>query len=95
MERWVRVFVEDSALWPVLAVAVGIFASFGAALLVLAFEDRNPAALAGVALLVVLALHGLGGAVRRRRLGTLGGIALAVGVTSLLGALAYEFLLAR
>jgi hypothetical protein len=94
VERWLRVFVEDSALWPILVAAVGIFACFGAALLVLAFEDRNLGALVGVALLAALALHGLAGALRRRRLGALGGIALAVALLSLLGALAHHFFLA-
>ena len=94
VERWARVFVEDSALWPVLAVAVGIFSAFGAALLVLAFEDRNLAALAALALLGALGAHGLAAALRRRRLGALGGIALAFAVLSLLGALAHHFFLA-
>lgn len=95
VDRWARVFLEDSALWPVLVVVVGTFAAFGSALLVLAFEDRNLGALAAVALLVVLGAHGLVGALRRRRLGAVGGIALAVAVSSVLGALAYSCFVVR
>ncbi|MCC6640361.1 MAG: hypothetical protein IT386_04245, partial [Deltaproteobacteria bacterium] len=35
LEAWLRPFVDDSSLWPVLAVAVGMIATNAAALLVL------------------------------------------------------------
>jgi len=95
VERWARVFVEDSMLWPALACVVGTFAAFGAALLVLAFEDRNLAALAALALLLAIGAQAGVRALRRRRLGVLGRIALAVAALSVLGALADHLFLER
>lgn len=95
VERWARVFVEDSMLWPALACVVGTFAAFGAALLVLALEDRSLAALAALALLGALGVQGGFRALRRRRLGLLGRIALAVAALSVLGALADHLFLER
>ena len=78
LETWLRPFVEDSLLWPVLAVAVGMLATNAAALLVLAARDRSPAALVAVALLAALGVRGAVSVARRRRLGRVGGVAVAI-----------------
>lgn len=78
LDRFLRTYVEDSTLWPVLAVAALILASCGAALLLLALVDRNP--FAGAALLVLVWMSGdvLRGDLRRRRLGATGGVVLGL-----------------
>jgi len=78
LETWLRPFVEDSLLWPVLAVAVGMLATNAAALLVLAARDRSPAALVAVALLAALGVRGAVSVARRGRLGRVGGVAVAI-----------------
>ena len=78
LEAWLRPFVDDSSLWPVLAVAVGMIATNAAALLVLAFHDRSVVALGAVALLAAFAGFGGVRVVRRRRLGPIGGIVVAI-----------------
>ena len=47
-------FMRETALWPVLVVAIGSAGALGAAMLILVGVDRNP--FAGVALLLVLGL---------------------------------------
>ena len=54
IELWLRPFVTDSTLWPVLFVAVGAFVSMGVGLISLVWTDRNP--FAAVALLAVVLL---------------------------------------
>ena len=47
-------YARDSTLWPVLLVAIGIFATIGTAVLIAALRKRNPFAV--LALLVLLGL---------------------------------------
>ena len=63
-ERHLAVFFEDSTLWPVLAVAVLIFTTLGAALLLLGLLDRNLFALAALIVLVWMSIDVM---LRRRR----------------------------
>lgn len=53
-DEWMRSFVRESTLWPVLLAALGSFSTIGAALLVLALGDRNVFAMAAVAVVVVV-----------------------------------------
>jgi uncharacterized membrane protein YhaH (DUF805 family) len=89
LETWLRPFVDEPTLWPVLAVVLLTLATFGAALVILALHDRSRAAMAALALLLVLSGRGLVPAVRRRRLGALEALLVALWALVVLGALAY------
>jgi len=89
LEAWLRPFLEDSMLWPVLAVAVGVIATNVAPLLVLAFEDRNFFAITAVVLLAALGARGGVAVLRRRRLGPVGGLVAAIAALAALEAAAY------
>lgn len=86
LERHLAVFVEDSALWPVLLVGVLIFATGGAALLLLALGDRNPFAIAALLILLWMSVDI---PVRRRRFGMIGGLLVLLWFASGLVALAF------
>jgi len=60
----VGTFMREASLWPVLAVALGSGGAFAAALMVLAFVDRNPFAAAALLLLFGMTVDVL---VRARR----------------------------
>ena len=85
LDRHLAVFVEDSALWPVLVVMVLTFVTFGAALLFLAFADRNFFAVAALLLLLWMSVDF---SVRRRRSGGLGVAGVFIVVLWALSALA-------
>jgi hypothetical protein len=69
-EDWLRTFLTDSTLWPVLVVAVGCFTALGAGIVAWAVRGRSPAAIAA---LVVLAGMSTDALLRdRRRHGRLG-----------------------
>jgi hypothetical protein len=95
LEAWLRPFLEDSMLWPVLAVAVGVIATNVAPLLVLAFEDRNFIAITAVVLLAALGARGVVAVMRRRRLGPVGGVVAAIAALAALEAAAYLALVER
>lgn len=57
LDEWLRSWVTDPSLRPILFVVVAIAATNGAALLVLSFANRNPFALAAVAILIVGSLR--------------------------------------
>lgn len=84
-DEWMRDFVREPTLWPVLIAVAGTFSTMGAALLVLALGDRNLFAMAALAIVVVGA--GRGG-VRAWRSGRRGVpmAMLALGSLSSLGA---------
>ena len=86
LERHLAVFVEDSALWPVLLVAVLIFTTGGAALLLLALGDGNPFAIGALLILLWMNVDIL---VRRRRFGLVGGLLAGLWVSSGLAALGF------
>lgn len=52
VDQLIGTFLREASLWPVLAVAVGSFGAFTAALIVLAVLDRNPFAAAALLLIV-------------------------------------------
>lgn len=95
LESLLRPFLDDLLLWPVLAVVVGVLATNVAALLVLAFGDRRPLPLVAVFALAVLAARGGVAALRRRRLGPAGGIAVAISALAVIEAILYQVLVAR
>lgn len=66
LDRHLGVFLEDSALWPVLLAAVLILVTCGSALLLLAFVERNLFAAAAALILLWMSVDF---AVRRRRRG--------------------------
>jgi hypothetical protein len=65
--RHLAVFIEDSALWPLLFIFVVHAALAGALLLLAALRTGSPVALAALALLLVLSGDGVRRARRRRR----------------------------
>lgn len=56
VEAFLRVYLRDSSLWPVLLAAIATFGSFGSGALWLAFGERNPFAMAALAILALLSL---------------------------------------
>ncbi len=72
VERWIRPFFEDSTLWPVLIVAVLIFATCGAALLALAVRERSLPAFGALAILAWMSADALRLCRRSGRLGLAG-----------------------
>ena len=52
-DEWMRDFVREPTLWPVVIAVAGTFSTMGAALLVLALGDRNLFAMAALAIVVV------------------------------------------
>lgn len=89
--RWLRPYFEDSALWPILLVALTIFVSFGAALLVLGVVERRVPALAALAVLLVLSVDLVQRELRSRGFGLVTGSVLVFWGLSALAA----FLLQR
>jgi hypothetical protein len=95
LEAWLRPFLDDSLLWPVLAVAIGMVATNLAPLFVLAFRDRHLAAIAALGLLAALGARGAVVVLRRRRLGPVGGAVVAIAAIAALEAAAYLTLIER
>jgi hypothetical protein len=82
-------------LWPVLAVAVGMVATNLAPLLVLAVQDRSLLAIAALVLLAALGARGGVAVLRRRRLGPVAGVTVAITVLAALEAALYLTLIER
>jgi hypothetical protein len=92
LEDWIRPFFSDSTLWPVLAVAILSLSSFGAALLLLALGARNYFAIAALVVLAGISVDAIWVDLRRRRLGPVAGIILALwSVSALAAAVAVAF----
>jgi hypothetical protein len=85
VDRHLRVFFTDSTLWPVLVSAAAIFVALGAALWLLAVEDRNPLAIAALLLLAILSFEWVH---RDRQRGRLGLASRSLGVLWLASAAA-------
>jgi len=68
-DRWLRTFLEDSLLWPVLLAGAGIVVTSGAGVLLLALRGRNPFVWVALLGLVVLSCDVVYRDLRRRRFG--------------------------
>lgn len=86
IDRHLAIFVEDSALWPVMLAAVLAFTAGGAALMLLAVAERNLFAVAALLILLWMSVDFL---VRRRRFGAIGGFIVALWVLSGIAAFAF------
>lgn len=75
VDRFLRPYVEDPALWPILVILVVTLVMFLAVALLLAVRGRNAFAIAA---LLILAWMSVDPVVRARRLGTTGRLALVV-----------------
>lgn len=69
VDRHLSIFYRDSTLWPVLFVVVAAAGTLGAAMLVLALRERNPYALAALALLGWISVDLVWRDLRQRRFG--------------------------
>jgi len=78
LDRLLRLYLEDSALWPLVMVAVAIFATLATGVVLLATVDRNPVAALGLALLAWISLDVVRGDWRRRSLGPTAGVVLTI-----------------
>ena len=87
IDRWLRPYFEDSTLWPILLVAIAIFVSFGAALILLGVFERRLSALAALALLLVISGDLTLRELRGGRFGLVGGTVLGFWVLSVGAAL--------
>ena len=86
LDDWMRSAVRDSALWPVLFAGLCILATLGGALIVLALQERNVAAMGALAILLVMSLHLSFASWRRGRRGVVLVVLLLV-ASSVLGAM--------
>ena len=85
-DRLLATFFEDASLWPILFVMVATFATFGAALVLLALKDRNLFALAWLAILVTASGVEVVGDLRQRRFGPVCRLIVSLWVLSSIGA---------
>ena len=72
IDSWIEPFFTDSALWPVVLVAAGCFATLGAAILVAALQAGHYAALGALLLLAWMSFDVVKRNRREGRLGLLG-----------------------
>lgn len=82
LDAWILPFFQDSALWPVLIVALLSLATFGAAILLVALDTRNQFAIAALALLAWMSGDVAWRDLRRRRLGPICALILALWLLS-------------
>ena len=86
LEDWIRPFFTDSMLWPVLAVAILSLSTFGSAILLLAIGARNYFAIAALVAIAGMSADAIWADLRRRRLGPVSGLILALWSISALAA---------
>jgi hypothetical protein len=79
-DRWIRPYLEDSTLWPVLIVLVAVAVTLASAVLLLAIGDRNPFAMAALVGLAWMSGDAVWGDLRHRRLGPTTGLILSIWV---------------
>ncbi len=88
VDHWILPFFTDSTLWPV-GIAIGLaLVSFGAAILVMAFQGRSLFAAAALLVLAVASVDGALADLRRRRLGLASGCILGLWLLSAMTAFA-------
>ncbi len=74
--EWLQGMLRDSTLWPVFLAGTLIFATLGAALVFLALGDRNPFAMAALAIVVLMSGNEAIRALRRGARGTAAAVLL-------------------
>lgn len=88
-EEHLREFFRDPALGPVVAVVTIIIATFGAAMIIFALEQRNVFALAALAITLVASGHAVVSDLRRGAFGLASRAVLVLWVASALVAAAF------
>lgn len=78
LDRFVRPFFTDATLWPVTFAAIAILVTFVSAIALFALSERNPFALAALAVIVVASLDAVWRDLRRRTLGPVGAAILGL-----------------
>ncbi len=76
-DRWIRPYVEESTLWPVLIVVLAHLAAFVAPVVLFALRDRRVPSMAALAVLLVASGSAIGVDLAKRRVGLITGLVLA------------------
>jgi hypothetical protein len=86
VDEFLDPFFSEPGLWPVLISVLGVLATFGAVIGILAVRERNPAGMLALALVAVMTGDLLRGAWRSGRLGPAAWLMLALWSLSAAGA---------
>lgn len=86
-DSWIRPYVVESTLWPVLIVVLASLAAFVAPVVLFALRDRRMASMAALAVLLVASGRAIGVDLAKRRVGLISGLVLAA--WSMTGLFAY------
>jgi hypothetical protein len=81
-DRWLRIYLEDSLLWPVLIAGAGILVTSGAGVLLMALRGRNPFVWVALLLLAGLSCDAVYRDLRQRRFGLASRAVVGVWVAS-------------
>lgn len=84
LDRHIRPYFSDPALWPVTIVLLIVFATFGATILLTALRSRNLFAVGALLALAVATAEAVRLDLRRRRLGAASGLILGLWALSAL-----------
>ena len=76
-DSWIRPYVVESTLWPVLIVMLASLAAFVAPVVLFALRDRHIPAMAALTVLLVASGRAIGVDVAKRRVGLITGLVLA------------------
>ncbi len=76
-DTWIRPYVVESTLWPVLIVVLAHLAAFVAPIVLFAVRDRRIPSMAALAVLLVASGSAIGVDVSKRRVGLITGLILA------------------
>ena len=76
-DSWIRPYVVESTLWPVLIVVLAHIAAFVAPVVLFALRDRRIPSMAALAVLLVASGSAIGVDVAKRRVGLITGLVLA------------------
>ena len=76
-DTWIRPYVVESTLWPILIVMLASLAAFVAPVVLSALRDRRIASMAALAVLLVASGRAIGVDVAKRRVGLITGLVLA------------------
>jgi len=81
-DRWLRILLEDSLLWPVLLAGAGIVVTSGAGVLLMALRGRSPFVWVPLVLLAAGSCDLVARDARRRRFGLLSRAVVGVWLAS-------------